>query len=345
MAAAAMRWSTFNVGGHARQWLTMTGARPDYFVQSVDPGGTAVPFTNLPLDYYASGSRYLWGRNLWGPSSTAFFLQLGDRKTSLLGHSHVDWGTWQIWRNGRFLSRETVGYADSIVGYGGSGSVGTDMAIAHNSVLVNGAGPSSSPWSSGKAVVRRLESQPGYSYADVDLTPASSKFVHLEREFVFVRALETMVIFDRIQSSAPGDVKTFVAHCETNPAASTPSATCTNGTQALVMTTLLPASPTYRVVNEGTGKQYRIEVDTAPGTAQSYILTVLQAKDAAAGSLSPSVTDNGSSYTLTLDPSNSITFVNGMTSSGGSITTGGGTSNFRSDVQPMTVTDDGPAWQ
>jgi hypothetical protein len=34
-----------------------------------------------------------------------------------------------------------------------------------------------------------------------------------------------------------------------------------------------------------------------------------------------------------------------MTSSGGSITTGSGTTSFRTDVQPMAVTDDGPTWQ
>jgi hypothetical protein len=119
------------------------------------------------------------------------------------------------------------------------------------------------------------------------------------------------------------------------------------GTQALTMTTLLPAARTYRVVDEGAhaNSQYRIEVDTSPGTSQSYMLHVLQARDAAGPPLTPSVMDNGASYTVTLDGSTSITFQKGMTSSRGSVTIGGVTTPFRTDVQSMVVTADGPAWE
>ena len=82
-----------------------------------------------------------------------------------------------------------------------------------------------------------------------------------------------------------------------------------------------------------------------PGTAQSYILTVLQAKGSADPSLSPSLVDNGTSWTVTLAPSNSITFQKGMTSSGGSITVDGVTTPFRNNVQAMTVSAAGPVWE
>lgn len=123
-------------------------------------------------------------------------------------------------------------------------------------------------------------------------------------------------------------------------------ATCTVGDQALTMTTLLPAQRAYRVVDEGSraSSQYRIEVDTTPGTAQSYILTVLEARGASETALTPSVADNGSSYTVTLDGSTSITFQKGMTSSGGSIRIGGNERPLRADVQTMSVTSDGPVW-
>jgi hypothetical protein len=113
------------------------------------------------------------------------------------------------------------------------------------------------------------------------------------------------------------------------------------------MTTLLPAQRTYRVVREGTAShsQHRIEVDTTPGTTQSYILTVLQAKDAAAPGLMPSVVDTGSVFVVTLDGSSSIRFDKGITSSGGSITLGGTMTRFRTTVQTMRVTDAGPVWQ
>jgi hypothetical protein len=167
------------------------------------------------------------------------------------------------------------------------------------------------------------------------------------RELVFVRGLETLVVLDRLQTASAAATKTFINHCETNPVVSgNTGATCTVGTQALTMTTLLPAARTYRVVDEGShgNSQYRIEVDTTPGTAQSYILNVLQARDAAGSVLTPSVADDGPSYTVTLDGSTSITFQKGMTSSGGSVRIGGVTTPFRADVQSMSVTADGPEW-
>jgi hypothetical protein len=346
MSAVAMRWASANVGRHARQWLNLTGATRSAYVSSVDSGGTALPFTSLPLDYYGPGAGVLYGRNVWGPTATTFHLQLKDGPAA--GHSHADWGNWQIWRNGRYLSRETVSYGNIVAGFGGSGTASADLYLGHNSLLIDGTGSHHDQWISGLAIVRRLESRPAYAYADVDLTPTSdnARFVHWEREFVFVRSLETLVVLDRVESSAAASTKTFLAHCETNPAIRANGATCTNGNQALVMTTLVPATPTYRVVTEGGSVgQYRIEVDTSPGTAQSYILTVLQAKDASGASLSPIVAEDGTSFTVTLDGTTSIAFAKGMASSGGSITVGGATTPFRTTVQPISVTDAGPAWQ
>jgi len=71
----------------------------------------------------------------------------------------------------------------------------------------------------------------------------------------------------------------------------------------------------------------------------------VQAKDSSAASLSPTVTDNGSSYTVTLSGTTSVTLVKGMASSGGSITVSGTTTPLRTDVQQISVTDTGPAWQ
>jgi hypothetical protein len=350
MTVAAMEWNGTATGSYARQWLKMTGADRDLFVPAVDTGGTAAAFDTLPLDYYASGPRYFYGRNAWGASATAFFLQLGDIDNSILGHVHTDWGTWQLWRKGRWLSRETVGYSDKIVGYANQGSVDVIDAVAHNSILVNGQGPSTDPYSDGKAgVVTRLESRSGYAYAVVDLTGGNNAAVaHMERELLFVRGLETLVILDRIQSTQANAVKTFLVHCETNPQLEDAThVSCINGTQALHMTTLVPSSPTVRVVTEGTTQvgQYRIEVDTSPGTTTSYIVTVLDASDTGSARLSPSIVEATTSYTVGLNPTTSITFQKGVVSSGGTITLANATTTLRSDVQPMVVTDDGPAWQ
>jgi hypothetical protein len=350
MVSAASYWPTANVGRHARQWANMVGILPWRHVQAVDVLNSPLPFTGLPLDFYAAGPRYFYGRNAWGAASTAFQLQLGDAAESTIGHQHGDYGTFQIWRQGRFVAHETAGYsgasATEVAGYAGVGSVDSATGIAHNTVLVNGANPGPQ-YSDRTAVVERLESQADYAFAVVDLVPPATQMQEWRREFVFVRPLETLVILDRLQTASAGATKTFLNHCETNPAVSgNNAATCTVGTQALVMTTLLPAQRLYRVVDEGshTNSQYRIEVDTTPGTAQSYILTVLQAKGSSDPSLSPALVDNGSSWTLTLAPGTSITFQKGMTSTGGSITVDGVQTPFRANVQTMSVTAAGPVW-
>ncbi|MBP7586736.1 MAG: heparinase II/III family protein [Thermoanaerobaculia bacterium] len=350
MVASASYWPTAAVGRHARQWANMVGILPWRHVQAVDVANSPLAFTGLPLDFYAAGPRYFYGRNAWGANSTAFQLQLGDAAESTIGHQHGDYGTFQIWRAGRFVSHETAGYSGDpsteVVGYAGAGSVDSATGIAHNTVLVNGLNPGPQ-YADRQASVERLESQPDYAYAVVDLVPPANQLQEWRREFVFVRPLETLVILDRLQTASAVATKTFLNHCETNPAVSgNNAATCTVGSQALVMTTLLPAQRVYRVVDEGShvNSQYRIEVDTTPGTTQSYILNVLQAKGAADPSLSPAVVDNGTSWTVTLAAGTSITFQKGMTSAGGSITVGGVTTPFRSNVQTMSVTAAGPAW-
>jgi hypothetical protein len=357
MTDAAMRWSGLGVGRHARQWLGVTGASRGRHVEAVDPGGAALPFSGLPLDYYAPGIRWLYGRSSWEPGATAFFLQMGDRPTGIdfIGHGHVDWGSWQLWRGGQFVSRETAAYFSNashrVAGWAGGTAVDSGQAVAHNALLVDGQGAATSDHlrvMEGAAAVTRLESRPGWAFAAVDLgtTLRNPAWVAWVREYVFVRDLETLVVLDRVESATPGATKTFLAHCETAPAIGAGTATCTVGAQSLAMTTLSPAGAAYRTVAEGgTMGQQRIEVDTTPGTARSHVLTVLQAKDAAAPRRVPTLVEDATSYTVTLAPGTTLTFLKGITSSGGSITHGGQTTPLRADAQLMDVTDDGPVWR
>jgi len=349
MLGAASRWPNLGVGRHARHYLNTTGATSERFLQAVDPGGTAASFSSLPFDYYAAGSTMFYARNSWNTGATSVLMQLAD-PVGRNGHPHQDWGTWQIWRGGRYLSRETVGYGEAIAGYGGTGTANSGhSALGHNAVLINGAGIRSDSFSVGNAVVGRVASGPAYAFAAVNLTPTrnNNAFVNWQRDFVFVRGFETLVVLDRLESSTSGATKTFLAHTETSPSPATGSGTTTitNGSSSLVLTTLVPAQRTHRVVTEGGLGQYRIEVETAPGTAQSYILTVLQAKDSGAAALAPAVAEDASSFTVTLDGSTSLVFQKGMSSTGGSITTGAGTVAFGAGIQGVTVTDDGPVWQ
>jgi hypothetical protein len=264
----------------------------------------------------------------------------------------------------------------------------------HNAILINGQGLAQAP-TSPQATVYRLESKTDYAYADTDFTglyrdanlqnypwrdnPAAG---HVEREFVFVRPLETTVILDRLVSSAvsgPGYSltaaqveKTFLAHCEVNwTLEDSTHETCSNGNQVLRDTTLEPSAFTQQIVNESscpnaqsacnTDGQYRLEL-TASDAAQQYFLNVLQARDSTVANLTASVVDSNpgdptsGTFTVTLHPSvgsdTTVVFDKtscavgvGECSSGGTINlAGGGTVNFTSTVQRISYTNNGPVW-
>ncbi len=370
MTQAGISWGCLPVGKYARQWSKVTRAVPSPYIAAIDQGGEALDYGALPLDYYAPGPRYFYGRNVWGATATAFHWQLGDYSSAGVGHSHYDFGNFQIWRGGRWLSRESVGYSDTYTDFGGTGSVDSESTVAHNTLLVNGRGfaDPSDKGVDGPPLVRRLESQTDYAYADVDLTKAyrnsdpnhtdrdNASAAHVERELVFLRGLETTVILDRVASNAVSGktaeavTKTFLAHFEKAPVVEDPNhITYTSGAQALRLTVLVPAAPTTRVIDEKSAKQsvngqFRLEVVTS-GAAQSYFLTVLQAKDAAAPALAPTVAEDATSFTVTLDGTHSVVFAKGATSSAGSVTINGVAKSLRADVQAIKVTDSGPIWQ
>ena len=370
MSQAGVTWGCLPVGQFARQWSKVTNATPTAFVASVDQGGDALDYSKLPLDYYAPGPRYFYGHNAWGATGTAFHWQMGDYAAGGVGHTHKDFGNFQIWRGGRWLTRESVGYSDTYTDFAGMGSIDSAETVAHNTLLIDGKGfaDPSDNGVDGPAVVRRLESQADYAYADVDLTKTyrnsdknhpdrdNPAVAHAERELVFVRGLETTVILDRVASNAVGGTsaesitKSFLAHFEKAPVVDDPNhVTYTSGTQSLRLSVLVPAAPTTRVIDEKSAKndangQFRLEVVTS-GAAQSYFLTVLQAKDASAPALAPAVVDDGTNFTVTLDSTHSVVLTKGATSAGGSITVAGAAKNFRADVQAIKVTDSGPVWQ
>ena len=342
MSFAANAWGALNVGKHARQWLNTVGATlapPDRYIQAQDSETAAASYSSLPLDYYARGIKYFFGRKAWDSSSAYFMWQMGGPGTS--GHNHTDIGNFNLWRGGRWLSRETTGYSNYISHYGYRTSFtqqdDTYSILAHNAVVFGTplyAADSERLMPSvtkGQTVVQRLESQAAYSYADVDLTNQylwSTDYTsynmgavgHVERELLFLRDLETTVILDRlttgnvtqgpdIGTTAANEVTTFVIHFETNPGIEDAThVTVTNGAQALRVVTLVPSNPTRRVINEGGPVgQYRVELDTS-GAAQRYFLHVLQARGASSANINASVVDstpanpNTGTFTVTLQP-------------------------------------------
>ena len=271
---------------------------------------------------------------------------------------------------------------------------GSNTTATKNGILINGRGTNYDAYgANAQAMVYRLESQPNYAYADDDITDRFNKAGdiayrnnpaagHVEREFLFIRPLETLVILDRLVASnfsgtgfsipAARIYKTFIAHCEVNwTIEDSTHETCTNGNDALRITNLEPTSFRQRVVNESScpnakkacapDGQYRLELDTS-GAAQQYFLNVLQARDSTGSNLTASVVDSApadptsGTFTVTLQPSvgNATTIVFNKTacaagvgecSSGGSINVAGtGSVNLRTNVEPISYTNNGPVW-
>jgi hypothetical protein len=134
-----------------------------------------------------------------------------------------------------------------------------------------------------------------------------------------------------------------------------------NGNEELRLTNLLGNSTSLNIVDESafTGShgdasyyQYRVE-DSTSGTAQSYMLHMLQASDVNAAAVTAQVQNDGTDWTITLtSPTGTAVIVlnQGMTSTGGTIGfsasgTPTNTTSLTSFVEPIGVTTNGPAWQ
>ena len=407
LQVAATRWPS-GVGRYARHLLTLAGIPRRPYLQALD---TRLPnddldFSGLSLDYWAPGIKFLYARTGWDAQATSMMLQLAQVPGE--GHQHQDYGSFQMWRAGQWMTRETVTYEDAVPGWQGVGQENGSKGHTHNVILFEGIGTNSNfyvgndNYGDGPAQVSRMGRGPDFAYAVTDLGKAYrshlSNYIEdgttrlrddnahvkgLVREFLWVRPLSTLVVFDRMESmafdrqdaeAASGVTitprvtdaalvrKTFLLHSEAPlsasplPAAPTFSSyMATAGNSVLRCTTILPAIPTTQVINEGTVlraelAQYRLEVTTS-GTAQNYFLHVIQARDAAASDVTPILTEDATTYTLTLTRGTAtarLVFQKGMASIGGTFgyaATGSPTlAPLPTTVQSITVTDNGPVW-
>jgi hypothetical protein len=381
MQAAANEFPGIAVGKLARQWISTVNPAIGPIHRSVDQGGSSQAYSNLPLDYYSSGAQYMYSRSDWTTNATSMLWQMGITHGTNMGttqswgggHGHWDAGTFQVFRKGVNIIRETPGYSEFVAGYNGVGTSDTFAGFAHNVPVIGGqASINVQGCSDGPGVVKRLETQPNYSFAVSDLTLVyqnkvcdsghpnrqNPHVISAVREFVYFRGISVLMIVDRLQSDASTTSTTFVSHCETNPTVVAATIACIDGTQEALYTALVPAAPTIAIVAENANGanaanwQYRIEANnSAPGNVVSYNIYTIQLGDASGFSaLNPGVVDSSpgtpqsGTFTITLDANNSLVINKGTTSSGGTITAAGSAKALATTVQVMTVTDGGPVW-
>lgn len=375
MHSMAELWKDRQVGQIAQRWVETAQPRLSLYVTAAQTDVASVGFDTLPLDYYAPGAGTQFVKNTWDAGGTAMMVQLSYGMDPP-AHQHFDSGTFQLWRAGQWLTRETVSYTENIVGWSGLGTVPANQTHGHNGILFHGVGAA---WGTfdGYPKVTRLETQDAYAYSATDLHDAYRNTGQYEpaerdnpyvasivREFLYLRALDTLLVFDRLGASADsqtkvgwtGDIlapeaveKTFLLHATASPTISGNVVTITAGTQQLLAHFLVPAAPTLRVVNEGSPPvgQYRVEADTS-GSALSYFVTALELGGPGATALAPTVAEASDGFTVTLKRgalSAVVSLAKGAASSGGTVSINGAAATpLRTTVQPITVTDCGPVW-
>ena len=211
----------------AKRWMDARAAQPSWWIRAELATTSVTPNApTTPLDYYADGSQFFYGRSAATADATTFMQQLGGANAYTssvqelepdggVGHSHQDLGNFQLWRKGRWITRETTGYDiddDGVRGWNNGPVVNPLEAVAHNTVLFQGRGQiyTRRGWSR----VLRLQSTPDFAYSAVDMVdsyraPADESWLAEDdwpfaevaiREFIYLRTLEAMVILDRVKS-------------------------------------------------------------------------------------------------------------------------------------------------
>jgi hypothetical protein len=209
----------------ARAWLSTTNAGRGWMFDALGGTGNVADIQSLPLDYWAPGAGVLDARSAHDANTTQVHVQINTPGGT--EHRHLDAGSFQMWRKGRWITRESAGYSASIAGFGGTGSVDTASPVAHNGLLFQGrstarwigTGPIVIPpgvdrgdQPDGLPTVVRLQHHPEFNFLVADFSasyrntngrrvdwPYADRAV---REFLFLRDLGALIVFDRTRGSS-----------------------------------------------------------------------------------------------------------------------------------------------
>lgn len=352
------------------------------FVRSITDQLPTKSLSDNPLDYFSpdGGGNHPYGysRTSWtDPDASSIFVQMG--KAPLGGHEHFDAGSFTIAKGDRYLvippSGRGYGSGWRIPDYDGALTPGIDVnyTIAKNSMLFGLEGSVAGGKSTGS--IDRLQSHSEFFYTANDLTsnykydlnPTDINFNNehcksFTREFIFLKKLETSIIFDRTESeSSQDETKTNLVHTQNQPILTgTDKYTVTNGNYEAVINVMLPSNKTIDIIDEEvvTGytpredEPYRLQIENNE-TGVVYFLNVIQAKSVGEADVAINLIENDSVIRLELShPVKGyavVEFEKGIVSQNGQIgcsTTGipSTLTDLNSGAQAITVTDDGPEW-
>ena len=234
-----------------------------------EPADAPLALDTAPLSHLASGAGKLYARGDWSDDATWLRFECGPWWNQ---HQHFEAGNFEIFRR-EPLATESGEYAD----WAGPHAINWLVrSIAHNCILIHDPSerwhycrnrehrPMANDGGQGnvtlvtfaidgwKAFANELQrghiaayrTEPAFTYVAGDATKAYSdaKAKLVLRQIVFIRP-HTFVILDTVVSTRPEFAKTWVMHCQDEPAIDGCRATITNGKGELHVQTLLPAQP------------------------------------------------------------------------------------------------------
>jgi hypothetical protein len=293
-----------------------------------DPNHAKLPLAKLPNTYYGSGTGFTFFRSSWQNDATWGALIGGPFTES---HAHRDQGSLLIYKNHWLAYDQNVSSSSGL-------EQDEDM---HNLVrLVSG----------GETIHMRAEKNPGQTVAlsdDANFVYWSGKLdalydrpniTRVERDVVFVKPLETFVVFDRINATG---VESTVWQVNSKNAAQQSGAkwTVTESGSILEVFPLLPAGATasVRPWTGGFSGGSRLDITS---TSNARFLNVL----APAGRVQSATTSSAggnSIATVTFAGGTTGTFTFSTDGTGGHVTLSGGSvnvdANLATSVQTIPV--------
>ena len=319
-------------------------------------------FSDLPLDYYASGPSYLYSRNSWGSDATAIFFSLGQGTGN--GHWHKDAGSFQVERGDKQLAPEHTGYGDTW-----ADGTANDATASHNGITYNGVGLANAyqdgPRGSSPCRVPTLMSMPRLTCpTPIEPTPRTIR-TGMTIRMKAIRSGNSSSSspwrrcssMDRLESTSASVTKSFLLHTPQNPTIVDGNhVTMVNGDQELWLTTL-NSGYSYNVVHEGNNggdacDMYRLQ-DSTSGSLDDVMLHAIQVGPANGSAVNVSIaSQDANTWTITFTSPTSgtakLVLNKGTFSLGGSFGyAASGTPQvtpLTDTVQSLTVTEDGPVW-
>lgn len=265
-----------------------------FMLMDPNAGATIDPRPSYPLDYYASGLRYLFSRTGWEQDDSYFVFQV---TWTGIDHRHGDANNFGLHRKGEWITKEHTGY-------------GAYESAVHNNVSIENDKPShddsisNKVWQTGSQVtyyaagdgeVLAKSFKDTFVYALGDATKlynspesnGTTDIVHASRSIVWLKP-DHVVIYDRAETKTDGRFKRF--HLQTpsapNVSGDFVSATTKEG-QQMFFTALLPQSPNIGVDTPeieyeagGDPMEQRLTIESTDLSAR--FLNVVQGADAGA---------------------------------------------------------------